>query len=473
VFRLNAPPVRISLSLSLWVFVFFGAPTAVQGQSLVVDTIIIQGNKRAKEKVIRREMSFSEGDSLFLQDTTDRFTWNRLQILNTGLFTQAEFKTSIHDSLLNLEIELEEAFPIVPVLNIEFADRNFNVWWEEFNRDLRRINYGVFFYHKNLTGVADFLKVVVQGGFTPKFEADYTLPQLGPNKVIGLKANFFYSTNRELGYITQNNLLVFERNNEGALIRRLRAGIGIRIRPRLKNHHSLNLFYRDRIISNQVSNQLNPDFLLNGQSRQQYFSLHYNWFWDNRDLRAYPSKGNYFSLTAEKLGIGLWNDINLAFAALEYGHFWSPSNKLILESRLKGRLSFFREQPPYYNYRAFGYGEDYLRGYELYVIDGLDFFYWKQSVHFQLLKYRFRPEKLISFLRVPSIPIRVYASLNSDLGYVHSPYFNETNDLGNQWLWGGGAGLDILLFYDRLFRLEYSFNELGEKGLFLHYKFGF
>lgn len=467
--------MRFSLFFS-WLFllfIFLSAGLFAQERTFVVDTILIKGTKRVKDKVILRELSISAGQVLTTSDTTDRFTWNRHQVLNTGLFTNVEFKSDVRDSLLQLEIEVEEAFPIVPVLNIEFADRNFNVWWEEFNRDLRRINYGVFFYHKNLTGVGDFLKLVVQGGFTPKFEAEYIIPQLGVNRVIGLKGNFFYSTNRELGYITQENLLVFERNDRGALIRRLRAGIGVTIRPRFKNRHSLDLFYRDRQISNRIAGQLNPEFLRDGRARQQFFSLHFNWFWDNRNLRAYPTEGNYVSFSAEKLGLGLFRDVNLARLSLEYGHYWPLGERWIVEARAKTRISLIREKPPYYNYQALGYGEDYLRGYELYVIDGLDFVYWKQSLHYQLFKYRLRPGKVIPFLKIPSIPIRVYGSLNSDLGYVNSPFYSETNSLGNQWLWGGGAGLDILLFYDRLFRLEYSFNELGEKGIFLHYRFGF
>ena len=45
--------------------------------------------------------------------------------------------------------------------------------------------------------------------------------------------------------------------------------------------------------------------------------------------------------------------------------------------------------------------------------------------------------------------------------------------LNNRLLYSGGFGIDILTLYDINLRIEYSFNQLGEKGLFLHNQSGF
>jgi hypothetical protein len=37
-------------------------------------------------------------------------------------------------------------------------------------------------------------------------------------------------------------------------------------------------------------------------------------------------------------------------------------------------------------------------------------------------------------------------------------------------MYTAGFGLDIVTFYDFVFRFDYSFNQLGENGLFLHFK---
>ena len=42
--------------------------------------------------------------------------------------------------------------------------------------------------------------------------------------------------------------------------------------------------------------------------------------------------------------------------------------------------------------------------------------------------------------------------------------------LNNRMLYTGGMGFDIVSFYDTCIRLEYSINQLGQKGLFLHTK---
>jgi hypothetical protein len=37
-------------------------------------------------------------------------------------------------------------------------------------------------------------------------------------------------------------------------------------------------------------------------------------------------------------------------------------------------------------------------------------------------------------------------------------------------LYSGGLGIDIITFYDVVIKLEWSFNQLGQNGLFLHRK---
>ena len=68
-----------------------------------------------------------------------------------------------------------------------------------------------------------------------------------------------------------------------------------------------------------------------------------------------------------------------------------------------------------------------------------------------------------------TIPVHVYLKAYSDLGYSfsHSPGTSQLND---KLLYTYGFGMDIVTFYDALLRVEYSFNQLGQKGLFLHFK---
>jgi hypothetical protein len=67
------------------------------------------------------------------------------------------------------------------------------------------------------------------------------------------------------------------------------------------------------------------------------------------------------------------------------------------------------------------------------------------------------------------IPFRFFPKIYGNAGYVHNPQPGE-NTLPNRMLYSGGIGLDILTAYDFTLKLEWTFNQLGENGLFLHRK---
>jgi hypothetical protein len=67
------------------------------------------------------------------------------------------------------------------------------------------------------------------------------------------------------------------------------------------------------------------------------------------------------------------------------------------------------------------------------------------------------------------IPFRVYAKAFTDVGYAFNKMARE-NSLTNRMLYTTGLGVDIVTFYDFVFRVDYSFNQLGQNGLFLHLK---
>jgi hypothetical protein len=70
------------------------------------------------------------------------------------------------------------------------------------------------------------------------------------------------------------------------------------------------------------------------------------------------------------------------------------------------------------------------------------------------------------------MPLQPYFNLNYDIGYVNDP-FAADNPLSNHTISGGGPGMCLVLYHTFALHLEYSFNELGENGLFLHTKTSF
>ena len=115
----------------------------------------------------------------------------------------------------------------------------------------------------------------------------------------------------------------------------------------------------------------------------------------------------------------------------------------------------------------FGYGDLYLRGLEKYVIDGVAGVMARHTVRRQILNF-----SIPTFLKSTShdrIPFKIYARTFSDIGYAHNPNITH-NSLSNRLMYTGGFGIDVVTFYDFIIRLDYSFNQLGQKDIFLHIK---
>ncbi len=459
--------------LFLFPFLFFPILLIAQFDHVFIDSIFIKGNKKTKDRIILRELKIAPGDSIHISQLSEVLEKNEKYILNTGLFTWGKINIKSWDGRTNritLLIELFEAWYIWPFPIFELADRNFNVWWDEHKASLSRVNFGVRLKHYNTTGLKDPLKLVLQAGYTQKYELNYTLPPLNRNQTVGIIADLFYAKNREIAYTTADNKLLFEKRENEFPQQRIRAGFSFFFRPKFRSYHFAKIDFRHNIISDYVANELNPDYFLNNKTTQRFIYIRYEYVHENRDIIPYPLSGNYLSLIVEKEGIGLFDERNGFYVTGKFAQYFSFWKRWSTELIFKGKYSVFRDKQPYNKYKALGYFEDYLRGYEFYVVDGLDYGYSKSSLRFELINRRVNWGNLMPIKVFKLMPLRIYLTMNNDIGYVNDPFYFETNPMTNKWLWGGGFGLDINLFYSTTFQIEFSINHLKEKGLFLHYK---
>lgn len=442
---------------------------------VTIRNIYVNGNKHTRTDIILRELDFQEGDTISLSNLAFRLQQNELNILNTGLFNSARifFKDWVGaTNEVGLAITVQEGWYIFPFPIVELADRNFNVWWETYDRSLRRLNLGVRFYHTNFTGRKDLLKTVVQFGFTKKYELIYTLPYFNKSRTLGLTLSFLHTREKEIGFNTVGNELLFHRNDDDPLLQRLRVGAGLLYRRRLDVFHQLKFTYHRNALHDSVRKELNPDFFLNSD-RQRYLAFDYNFSVDKRDIRPYPMHGFFFGTTLQSLGLGLSDDIEALNLSTTFQQYFSWPGRWSLGLMLKGKAGLLREKQPYYNSMALGYLEDFVRGYELYVVDGLDFALHKGALRFNLLN---RELNLARYVRLESfkiMPVKLFLVLHNELGYVNNPFYKTGNPLSNQLLWGTGIGLDLVLYYDKVINLEFSRNHRNEYGFFLHWAFSF
>jgi outer membrane protein assembly factor BamA len=442
---------------------------------VTIKHIYIRGNRRTRPEIILRELDFAEGDTISLATLGHRIEQNQFKVLNTGLFTSARINFKEWEGATNfvgLEITVKEGLFIIPIPILELADRNFNVWWDTYNHALRRLNLGVRFYHTNFTGRKDVLKAVVQFGFTKKYELTYTLPYFNKHRNLGLNINFLHTREKEIGYTTSGNRLLYSRNSDSPLLQRFRAGAGLLFRRKLDVYHQLNLAFHQNIIHETVLPELNPDFFLTGL-KQRYMALSYEFVLDKRDIKPYPLDGYYFAATAAKEGFGLRSDLNTLDLSATWFHYFPLAKRWSLELGAKGKTGLLRQKQPYYNSVALGYLLDNIRGYEYYVIDGLDYAWQKSSLRFELTNKTVSWGKRVPFEAFKEMPLKLYLSLHNEWGYVNNPFYKEGNSMSNRLLWGTSLGFDVVMYYNRVFSLEFSRNHVNEFGFFLHWAFAF
>ncbi|WMJ73095.1 BamA/TamA family outer membrane protein [Cytophagaceae bacterium ABcell3] len=442
--------------------------TAEEGPYIVIQEIVIEGNKRTRDKIIRRELDISVGDTIQAQHIHQHFLTNKNRVFNTGLFLEVEVymrgKSPIEKALV---VEVKERWYTYPIPILELADRNFNEWWEVRDRDIRRTNLGIDFRQKNMRGMNETLKIKLQGGFDNKAEMFYVIPYLDSAQQFGLNMYVSYITNKQIAYRTTNHMLAFH-EDERFIKHRFSTGFMFTYRRKFYETHQLGLSFYHSSVGDTVA-VLNPDYFLDGRTSQTMLALKYAWINDRRDIVYYPLKGHLMMAEAEKLGLGLFNDINQLDLRGEFSLYRPLGKNWFWAGTIRQKLSFPGRQP-YFNIRGLGYLTDVVSGYELYVIDGQHYSLGKIN----LKKRIFYTEKKVNAMpnqKFKSIPIGLYLKAHADAGYVHHPFPEPDNlRLTNTLLYGAGMGLDFVTYYDIVVRLEYSLNRMMESGFFVHFK---
>lgn len=457
----------------LFAYLFFVA--SIYGQSdstfVFIQDISIQGNKKTHKEIIQRELLLNAGDTVPVSKLSALLERSEELIMNTGLFNRAQISFQEWEGSTNkvkLLVLVEEAWYLYPIPIFELADRNFNVWWVEQGRSIQRTNIGLEFAHINISGRQDKLKFSVKYGYTRKYTASYQLPYINKKQTLGLFSELAFFRNRELNYSTVDNKQLFYSDGNRFIYDRFRMNFGLTYRPKIASFHTWFLGFRKNKIGNAVAFDLNPEFFLDGRNKQQYFMFNYRFVYDQRDVRAYPWKGKFFTAMASKDGLGVFSDRNALDLTLEYREYIPMGKRWSLGLEAKTKVSLIRSRQPYNDNQSMGFGGNYLRGFEYYVIDGLDMGFIKTSMRFNIIDASVNYGRLVPIEAFRNMPFRVNLTFNNDIGFVNSPYTRQLNPLNNRALWGGGLGLDFIIYYNKTLQVEYSFNDLMENGLFLH-----
>lgn len=438
---------------------------------VLVDSISISGLKKTKPRIVFRELRFKIGDTISLENLTDLMEESEFLLMNTYLFNGVKiyFKNwEGNTNKIHFQIDVIESWYLYPIPVFELADRNFNVWWTEQGRSLSRVNIGLEFAHLNFTGGNDRLKVGFKYGYTQSLSMSYRIPFINKAQTIGFNTSFTFRRNRELNYLSIDNRQEFYQEDNNFVFQKYQGLLALIYRPKLRVFHELTLGYTNDQIASIISEDLNPVFFSNRDNLQNFFQLGYQMRIDYRDLRAYPWSGYQFTGSLIKDGLGVFSDRNALTLNLGYDQYVPFTSKVSVGLQSKVKWSVIRDQQSYQYNRGLGFGGDYLRGYEFYIVDGLDMGYLRSSLRFNVFNAELQFGRIVPLEAFRYMPIRLFFSVNNDFGMVNDPFSGDLNPLSNKLLWGRGIGLDVLLFNNKLIQIQYSFNDLRENGLFLH-----
>jgi outer membrane protein assembly factor BamA len=431
-----------------------------------IKRIFVTGNRKTKEPVILRELPFHVGDNYRLQDLVQNFEKARKQLMNTTLFHEVVVALkSFNGYDVEVLVQVKERWYIFPLPYFKPVDRNLNQWLVEQKASLSRVNYGVKLLYNNVTGFNDKLRLYAITGYTQQFSLGYDRMYIDRAMKWGMNVNVALGKNREINYKTIDDKQAFLKDENDYLRNFFNSSLELTYRRAIKTRHRFGIAYVSERVSDSVAIS-NPSYFKFGRTQVRYPEIYYGMNYFDVDYIPYPTKGYVADFTVGKRGLN--NTMNMWYINAKGMGSWHTGKNSFFSLALAGSLKAPFRRQPYFNKRILGYGDVFMQGYEYYVVDGVAGGYAKATF----------AKKIVSFkIRIPGtrklapqqIPINIYGKTFGNLGYVYDPEPGN-NILSNRVLVSGGFGIDVFTIYDWTVKFEWSFNQLGQNGLYLHRK---
>lgn len=430
---------------------------------LIIKQISLTGDRRTRKATMLRELDFQVGDVFPFSVLVEKAEQSRRQLMNTNLF---RFVTLDIRELASKEVAVsfavEEKWYFYPQPFVRIANGSFSQWNER-GRPLDHLNYGINFTQQNFSGRGDRLNINFAEGYTKRIGFQYQGFFFDRAMKWSGGLSFSYGKNREINYTTQANKLLAVKNPDGFLLESYHGVFELTYRPAIKTRHQFSVGYSLSRVNDTVR-KLNENFSPS-QNVYSYPFISYSLSFIDYDFNPYPTRGRQGEVGLYKAGIN--NPVNLWQLSVKGTNYWGIGSKGYFSVKLAGMLKLpFRQ--PYITQQFMGYGDAFLQGYENYIIDGVAGGYSKQTIGVNLLNTAIPLPTIKWFKSLRSVPLRVYAKAYTNQGYVHHPEPGFNNGLTNRMLYSTGFGVDIVMFTDLLFKFEWSFNQLGQNGVFLH-----
>lgn len=443
---------------------FLLSDSSVNTEKFTIKNIDIIGNRVTKSKVVSRELTFKINDTVALDDLELLFERSRENLLKTSLFNYIYFDTLKEETnLLKITITLEERWFTWPEIHFNHADRNLSAWWQ--SGDFSRINYGLGLSHYNFRGHREKISIKGITGFTTQYAFTYENIYLDRHQRHSLSVGVYYDKQNKLEYITENNRPKLFKADK-IIYQKQNYFFRYTYRKKLYETHRVVAGYLKFNIADTIMN-LNPDFLGREKDNISFLTFIYYFESDRTDLKYYPLKGSLFNGSMLYSGF-----LNSGFNKLElrtgYFRFFKLDNRIYANAGLK--MQYTAHTPiPYIILAGLGY-DNFLRGYEKYVVDGYNFLLFKSTIKYQLIPVKIVKLNFLPLRQFNKIHFSSYLNLFFDAGYVYDYYQSyklNGNTLVNKALYSFGTGIDFVTYYDKMLRIDLAHNSIGDWGVFV------
>jgi outer membrane protein assembly factor BamA len=441
------------------------------GHFVRVNRIFITGNRITRDRIVLRELTLKPGDVIYSTDLDAILDLDKKKLINTRLFNTAEIKIlELEPGKIDLVVDVNERWYTFPAPVFALSDRNFNDWWQNYNHDIKRVNYGVRISQYNFRGRNETLRFHAQFGFQRRFELMYRIPYLDKRQKHGVILDAQYLETKNVAYRTFNHKYEYLKGDHLLRTSRL-MGVTYTYRNSFYQSHWLRVEYNYVHIDDTVKFE-NPLYIKGESQDQRYTSITYQFNSDHRDYFPYPLKGHQFLGSIGRTGILEHDNLKRFELNLSYSRYFDLNKGYFFSSNLVGFWSD-KDNVSYVNYGTLGLKKQFVRGYELYVIEGPYYAMNKTTFKKRIFsrKYHWADMPIQQFRH---IPLSIYVKTYADIGYVknYSDYekLNINTRLADKILSGVGGGFDVVGAYDLVLRFEYTLNAEGEHGFFFHIK---
>jgi outer membrane protein assembly factor BamA len=417
---------------------------------IYVDKIVIIGNNITEREIVAREMSTKENSILDIK----KLEGDIQRIYNLGLFNKVEvIPVPVSHNKINLIIDVEERFYILPVPQAGFTDGDLKKFWA-----------GLNIIWNNFRGRNERIGLSFGIGYEPFISLNYSVPWIGESARFFTSSSIKYSKDYNRSRIalqdTNTNLIPDKDSNFAIYNFETSFLLGKYITPELSFSTTVNYNYL------KVSEYI-PGRTISSSGIDDFIGVRFRGSYDTRDSREYSLYGSYYVIDYNKFGVILntvdFNRINFdmrRFIPIKLKSDYS----ITLASRLQGAFSFGGTVPSYMKV-FYGYGNR-IRGWNNFIMEGENQLGLFSEVRISVIEpFYIKGTDLpvvkgIGFLKNVSYKFGLYSTVFFDVGGV----WNKGDEVSKTRFRNGfGTGLNIILPFGFVGSVEGAFRKEEKK----------